>query len=97
MSRRWTSREDAILVEFFDAVSAVELFSHMDRSANAIIERVRHLKATGAWAAYKEASLHHFHARLLAGGLSDDLIGAHEAEFAAIRARGWTLPEGVPA
>lgn len=67
MAKRWTVKEDQFLVAFYDAMGPMIGPHDLGRSEAATEARVKHLKETGAWEAFKTAEHHQYRAMYLAG------------------------------
>lgn len=73
MPKNWTPAEDMFLVDFFDAVGADIGPRDLGRSLAATKARVKKLKASGAWSAYRTAAYHKARAIDLAGHARSEL------------------------
>ena len=73
MSKRWTPADDDFLVGYYETLGPMIGPHDLGRSARATTARVKHLKDTGAWEAYRASRYHNARAFLLAGHATTDL------------------------
>lgn len=67
MAKRWTEADDRFIIAYFDSVGPFIGPHDLNRTVESVISRAKHLKKTGAWAAYNKADSALFTARMLAG------------------------------
>ncbi len=66
MSKRWTQKDDDFLIEFYDAIGSSIGPMDLGRTEQSVKNRVKQLKKSGAWEAYKTARHHRNRALVLA-------------------------------